>query len=111
LLDRLNVVGEADRRGLRPTGPGGYSGGECYRAVAELQLASGDFLSDRALPADEATKRPRDSHALPSVTTLWRFCAGADLGRVKKAAAVNRVMLRRAWAMGAAPPRGLDHRS
>ena len=24
LLDRLNVVAEADRRGLRPIGPGGY---------------------------------------------------------------------------------------
>ncbi|EUA27935.1 hypothetical protein I552_0193 [Mycobacterium xenopi 3993] len=29
--------------------------------------------------------------------------AGADLGRVAKAGAVNRVMLRRAWAAGAAP--------
>ena len=27
LLDRLNVVAEADRRGLREIGPGGYSGG------------------------------------------------------------------------------------
>ena len=34
---------------------------------------------------------------------LWRFLAGADLGRVAKAAAVNRTMLRRAWAAGAAP--------
>jgi hypothetical protein len=30
LLDRLGVAGEADRRGLRPIGPGGYTGGECY---------------------------------------------------------------------------------
>jgi hypothetical protein len=28
LLDRLNVVDDADRRVLRPIGPGGYSGGE-----------------------------------------------------------------------------------
>lgn len=35
--------------------------------------------------------------------TWWRFLAGADLGRVAKAGAVNRVMLRRAWAAGAAP--------
>lgn len=29
VLDRLNVVAEADRRGLRPIGPGGYTGGQC----------------------------------------------------------------------------------
>jgi hypothetical protein len=34
---------------------------------------------------------------------LWRFCDQADLGRVSKAAAVNRVMLARAWEAGAAP--------
>jgi hypothetical protein len=28
LLDRLNLVAEADRRGLRPIGPGGYTGGQ-----------------------------------------------------------------------------------
>jgi hypothetical protein len=33
--------------------------------------------------------------------------AGADLGRVSKAMAVNRDMLRRAWAMGAAPAPGI----
>lgn len=107
LLDRLGLVGEADRRVLRPIGPGGYTGGECYRAVVELQLAGGDFLSDRSLLADEATQRLRGEHALASHTTLWRFCAGADLGRAQKAAAVNRVMLRRAWAMGAAPAPGI----
>jgi len=103
LLDRLNVVAEADRRGLRPIGPGGYTGGECYRALSEILLAGGDFLSDRSLLADPATAALRGSNALPSVPTLWRFLAGADLGRVAKAAAVNRVMLRRAWAAGAAP--------
>lgn len=103
LLDRLNVVDEADRRGLRPIGPGGFTGGECYRALTEMLLAGGDFLSDRALIADPATAALRGNHALPSVPTLWRFLAGADLGRVAKAAAVNRVMLRRAWAAGAAP--------
>jgi hypothetical protein len=103
LLDRLNVVAEADRRGLRPIGPGGYTGGECYRALVETLLAGGDFLSDRVLLADPATATLRGSNALPSVSTLWRFLAGADLGRVAKAAAVNRVMLRRAWAAGAAP--------
>ncbi|MDA3639771.1 hypothetical protein [Mycobacterium xenopi] len=40
---------------------------------------------------------------MASVPTWWRFLAGADLGRVAKAGAVNRVMLRRAWAAGAAP--------
>ncbi len=103
LLDRLNVVAEADRRGLREIGPTGYSGGECYRALTEVLLAGGDFLSDRFLLADQATQVLRGKNALPSVPTLWRFLAGADLGRVAKAAAVNRVMLRRAWAAGAAP--------
>lgn len=103
LLDRLNVVAEADRRGLREIGPTGYSGGECYRALTEVLLAGGDFLSDRFLLADDATQTLRGINVLPSVPTLWRFLAGADLGRVAKAGAVNRVMLRRAWAAGAAP--------
>lgn len=107
LLDRLGLVAEADRRGLRPIGPGGYTGGECYRAIVEVQLAGGEFLSDRSLLGDEATLRLRGGHALASHTTLWRFCAGADLGRAQKAAATNRVMLRRAWAMGAGPAPGL----
>ncbi|MGH3577171.1 MAG: IS1380 family transposase [Mycobacterium sp.] len=107
LLDHLGLVEAADRRGLRPVGPGGYSGGECYRPVVELQLAGGDFISDVSLLQDEATMRLRGSHALPSHTTLYRFLAGADLGRVAKAMAVNRDMLRRAWAMGAAPAPGI----
>lgn len=106
LLDRLNVVEAADRRGLRPIRPGGYSGGECYRTLIEVLLAGGDFLSDRSLLAG-ATQRLRGGHRLPSHTTLWRFCAGADLGRTQKAAAVNRTMLARAWAMGAGPQGGL----
>ena len=107
LLDRLGLVTEADRRVLRPIGPGGYSGGECYRAVVETQLAGGDFISDRSLLAGEATMRLRGDHALPSGTTLFRFLAGADLGRVAKAQAVNATMLRRAWAMGAGPGPGI----
>ena len=107
LLDHLGLVDSADRRGLRPIGPGGYSGGECYRPVVELQLAGGDFISDVSLLQDEATQRLRGSHVLPSHTTLYRFLAGADLGRVTKAMAVNRDMLRRAWAMGAAPTPGI----
>lgn len=86
LLDHLGLVGECDRRCLRPIGPGGYTGGECYRAVVETQLAGGDFLCDRSLLGDEATRRLRGDHALASHTTLWRFCAGADLGRAAKAA-------------------------
>lgn len=84
LLDRLGLVGEADRRNLRPIGPGDYTGGVCYRAVVELQLVGGDFLSDRSLLADEATQRLRGAHALPSHTTLWRFCAGADLAGCRR---------------------------
>ncbi len=106
LLDRLGLVDVADRRGLRPIGPGGYSGGECYRALIEVLLAGGDVLSDRSV-LDGATQRLRGGHRLPSHTTLWRFCAGADLGRAHKAAAVNRTMLARAWAMGAAPTGGV----
>jgi hypothetical protein len=107
LLDHLGLVAESDRRQLRPIGPGGYSGGECYRAVVETQLAGGDFISDRSLLDGEATARLRGEHSLPSGTTLWRFLAGADLGRVRRAEAVNRAMLRRAWAMGAGPAPGL----
>ena len=70
LLDRLGLVAEADRRVLRPIGPGGYTGGECYRALLETQLAGGDFISDRSLLAGEATKALRGQHALPSGTTL-----------------------------------------
>lgn len=111
LLDRLGLVGECDPRDLRPIGPGGYTGGECYRAVVELQLAGGDFLSDRSLLADEATQRLGGGHALASHTTLWRFCAGADLGRAQKAAAVNRAMLRRGVGHGRpARPGAFDHR-
>jgi len=79
------VVAEADRWGLRPIGPGGYTGGECYRALTETLLAGWDFLSDRAFLADPATAALRGTNALPSVSTLWRFLAGADLGRVAKA--------------------------
>ena len=107
LLDHLGLVEAADRRNLRPIGPGGYTGGECYRPIVELQLAGGDFLSDVSLLGDEATQRLRGSHALPSHTTLYRIVAGADLGRVSKAMATNRDMLRRAWAMGAAPAPGV----
>jgi hypothetical protein len=54
LLDRLGLVAEADRHNLRPIGPGGYRGGECYRAVVETQLAGGDFISDPHALVDEA---------------------------------------------------------
>jgi len=106
LLDRLNLVGVADDRELRPIGPGGYTGGECYRTLVEVLLAGGEFLSDRSL-LEGATERLRGAHAFPSHTTLFRFCAGADLGRVQKAAAVNRTMLARGWALGAGPAGGM----
>lgn len=106
LLDRLGVVDEADRRLLRPVRAGGFTGGECYRAIIETQLAGGEFLSDVVLLGG-ATQRLRGEHRLPSHTTLFRFCDDADFGRAHKAAAVNRVMLGRAWAMGAGPTGGL----
>ncbi len=106
LLDRLNVVDVADARGLRSIGPGGYTGGECYRTLVEVLLAGGEFLSDRSL-LEGATEQLRGQHAFPSHTTLFRFCAGADLGRAQKAAAVNRTMLARAWALGAGPTGGV----
>lgn len=92
---------------LREVAPNGYSGGECYRSLVETLLAGGDFLSDVELLRDEATQRLRGRHVLPSHDTLWRFCDQADLGRVSKAAAVNRVMLARAWEAGAAPAPGI----
>ena len=106
LLDRLNVVGVADARRLRPIGPGGYTGGECYRTLVEVLLAGGEFLSDRSL-LEGATAQLRGEHAFPSHTTLFRFCAGADFGRAQKAAATNRTMLARAWALGAGPAGGM----
>ncbi len=106
MLDRLNLVDVADARRLRPIGPGGYTGGECYRTLVEILLAGGDFLSDRSL-LEGATEALRGQHAFPSHTTLFRFCAGADFGRAQKAAAVNRTMLARAWAMGAGPDGGV----
>lgn len=105
-LDRLNLVGVADQRRLRKIGPTGFSGGQCYRTVVEAILAGGDFLSDRSLLSG-ATQRLRGDHELPSHTTLWRFCDEADFGIAHKAAAVNRVMLGRAWAMGAGPTGGV----
>lgn len=107
LLDRLGLVEEADRRGVRRIGAGGYSGGPCYRTLVEMMLAGGDFLSDRSMLADEATARLRGEQPFPSHTTMWRFLAGAHFGRVEAMARVNREMLRRAWAAGAAPPPGL----
>lgn len=106
-LDRLNVVDESDRRGVRPIGPGVYTGGECYRALIEILLAGGEFIADRSMLSDEATKQLRGDHALPSHPTMWRFLAGAGLGRVMKMQAVNREMMRRAWAMGAVPEQGI----
>jgi hypothetical protein len=78
LLDRLNVVDVADARQLRPIGPGGYRGGECYRTLVEVLLAGGEFLSDRSL-LEGATEQLRGQHAFPSHTTLFRFCAGPIL--------------------------------
>jgi hypothetical protein len=107
LLDRLGLIDVADELALRQVAPNGYSGGECYRALVETLLAGGDFLSDVDVLRDGATGRLRGLHVLPSHDTLWRFCDRADLGRVAKAAAVNRVMLARAWEAGAAPAPGI----
>lgn len=74
LLDRLNVVAEADRRGLRSIGPGGYSGGACYRALVETLLAGGDFLSDRRCwPI-----RPRPRCAGATRCRAWRRCGASS---------------------------------
>ncbi|WP_291827509.1 hypothetical protein [Candidatus Neomicrothrix sp.] len=72
MLDNLNLVGVADGRRLRPIGPGGYTGGECYRALVEILLAGGDFLSDRSL-LDGPTQQLRGAHVLPSHATMFRF--------------------------------------
>lgn len=107
LLDRLNLVGLGDAVGLRPIGPGGYTGGECLRALTETLLAGGDVHTDVDVLRGEATQRLRGPHALPSHDTLWRFCRGADLGRCAKAGKVARALIARAWALGAAPDPGV----
>ena len=71
MLDRLNLVGVADGRRLRPIGPGGYTGGECYRALVEILLAGGDFLSDRSL-LDGPTQQLRALTCCPHT----RRCSG-----------------------------------
>ncbi len=106
LLDCLGLYDEADRRRLREIGPEGYNGGECYRSLVEIMLAGGDFLVDRHLLSGDAVASLRGDHSLPSHTTMWRFLAGATMGKPQAAAAVNRKMLERAWAMGAGPAPG-----
>ena len=93
VLDRLDVVEVADPCHLRPIGPVGCSGGECYRLLVELQLAVSDFLSDVSVLFDETTRRLRGRHALSNHATLVRFLAGADFGRVMRARGVNRQMV------------------
>lgn len=100
LLDRVDVVGVADEVELRQVGPGGYSGGECLRALAETMLAGGDFLTDVDLLRDPATAELRGGRPLPSHDTLFRFCDGADIGTVGRAAGVNRVLLARQTTLG-----------
>lgn len=106
LLDHLGLYDEANRRRLREIGPEGYNGAECYRSLVEMLLAGGDFLSDRHLLSGDAVASLRGDHSLPSHTTMWRFLAGASMGKPQATAAVNRKMLERAWAMGAGPPPG-----
>jgi hypothetical protein len=83
MLDNLNLVGVADGRRLRPIGPGGYTGGECYRALVEILLAGGDFLSDRSLldGADPTVAgRSRVALTRDDVPVLWRsrFWSGPE---------------------------------
>ena len=56
--------------------------------------------------SDEATQRLRGNQALPSHRTLFRFLAGAELGRAKQAQAKNADVLRRASATGTAAAPG-----
>lgn len=74
LLDRLNVIAEADRRGLGGIGPGGYSGGQCYRALTEVLLADGDFLWDRVVagPATAALRGDNRWRRCPRGGGFWR---------------------------------------
>ena len=102
-LDRIGLVGVADELQLREVGPGGYTGGVCYRTLVETMLAGGDFLTDVDLLRDDATQALRGDAALPSHDTLWRFCDDADIGTAGRAAAVNAVMLARAWRLVGAP--------
>ena len=109
LLDRLNVVAEAERRGLRPIGPGGYTGGECYRALVKPCSPAGTSCpTGRCWPTRPPPRCAAGTHCrVFKSAALWRFLAGADLGRVTKAAATNRALLSRAraaaMAAGGAP--------
>ena len=73
LLDHLGLVEAADRRNLRPIGPGGYTGGQCYRPIVELQLAGGDFISDVSL--SKTKRRSACEAAMPWRPT--RPCTGS----------------------------------
>ncbi len=108
LIDRVGLVGVADAVGLRQVGPGGYTGGECLRALVETMLAGGDFLTDVDLLRDPATAALRGGRRLPSHDTLWRFVNDADIGTVGRAAGVNRVLLARQVTLGGLAGDDLD---
>src|SRR5450759_1575569 len=88
LLDRLNVVAEAERRGLRPIGPGGYTGGECYRALvkpcspAATSCPTGRCWPTRPPPRCAEGTHCRVSSNLGSVAVFGRGRSGSgDQGR------------------------------
>jgi len=88
LLDRLNVVAEAERRGLRPIGPGGYTGGECYRALvkpcspAATSCPTGRCRPTRPPPRCAEGTHCRVSSNLGSVAVFGRGRSGSgDQGR------------------------------
>src|SRR5450759_997314 len=72
------------------SGPNTYerSGEEPFKQSSQAQ-------NPRSHTAPASLQRSR---TLFKSAALWRFLAGADLGRVTKAAATNRALLSRAWA-------------
>jgi hypothetical protein len=67
MLDRLNVVAEAGTAGAAADRPGRLHRRGVLPSAGQTVLASGDFLSDRALLADPVTTALRGGNALPSV--------------------------------------------
>lgn len=103
LLDRLGLEPLVDERLSVFSRERGYSEGELVRTLVETQLAGGDFCSDVSLLSDPATGALRGGRPTPDPTTLTRFLGRVTPGSPRVMNALLTELLRRAWALGAAP--------
>jgi hypothetical protein len=71
-------------RSVRAAKPGGSATARSSKATGRRRLPLGCIASSR-----RGDRAPRASHVLASHTPLFRFLAGADLGRAQRALAVN----------------------